>query len=52
MTVILLGWLALANSLPCLPTWGLQRYHLQIVDTQGRLCCAERSDTSLVLPLS
>ena len=38
MIVILLGWLAPANVLPYLPSWGLQIYPLLIVHAQGRLC--------------
>ena len=42
MIVILLGWLALANLLPSLPSWGLQIYLLLIVHAQGKLHCAKR----------
>ena len=52
MIVILMGWLAPANSLPCLLSQDLQKYHLQIVCAPGRLHCTERSDTFLVLFLN
>ena len=43
MIVIPLGWLALANFLPSLPSQGLQIYPLPIVHAQGKLCCTERN---------
>ena len=48
MIVILLGWLTLDNSLPCLPSWGLQIYSLQVVHAPGRLCYTGRNDIFLV----
>ena len=49
MIVILLGWLAPANSLFFLPSQGLQIYPLQIVCAQGILCCTGRNDIFLAL---
>ena len=40
MIVVPLGWLALANFLPSLPSQDSQRYPLLIVRAQGKLCCA------------
>ena len=44
MIVVPLGWLVLANFLPSLTSWGLQKYPLLIVHAQGKLCCAKRND--------
>ena len=52
MIVLPLCWLILANSLPCQPSQGLQKYHLQIVHALGRFYCIEKYDTSLVLLLN
>ena len=48
MIIIPLGWLVPVNSLPCPPSQGLQKYHLQILNTPGGLCCTQRIDNSLV----
>ena len=43
MIVILLGWLALVNFLPFLPSWDLQIYPLLIKHAQEKLCCTGRN---------